>query len=248
MCVGVQQRLSHSGPPSGTFSVDTFGNLGLHRPMQNLIGYVLAAMLAWFPLSKHPEPEVKSAARYAEVARAIAEVALDPGEPPLFDGPAGRARTALVDAGIAALEGGFRAYVDDGSCNAVAFLAGRRPHCDHGRAYSIWQIQTARGMSLHGDTWQWWSLRSPEARITGPDLIADRKLAARLALHIARKSIRDYGSLCAYTGEKCRGAHPNADARLALADRWWRSHPFRDDVSLLDVVGDGLETAAVGTP
>jgi hypothetical protein len=103
--------------------------------MNALVAYLLAAMLAWSPPADHEyyEPREETVARYITIARTIAEVALDPAEPPLFGGPDGRAETALFIASVAFYEsGGFRRDVELGT--------GKRARGDAGRSWCLMQV------------------------------------------------------------------------------------------------------------
>jgi hypothetical protein len=199
----------------------------------SLVRYLVAAMTFWSPLREHaPEPPGVVLERYTAIATDIAEVCLDPKEPPLFLAPDGRMQTGVLLASLAFHEGRFFKFVDDGTCNERGYKADRRGTCDNGRAYSIWQIQPGKpGLILFGDSWSWWNSRTAESRITGEDLIRDRRLAARVSLHMARQSFRA-GSLCVYTGEPCKGGHPNANVRLQTAAEWTRGHPFTEDFGI----------------
>jgi hypothetical protein len=199
--------------------------------IQHLVRYLLVAMFAWSPAKEHPsETAAEVGSRYTGIAIDIAEVALDPAEPPVFPGRFGRERTALLLNSLAFHEGRYFSFVDRGECNQPGFKADRRGTCDNGRAFSLWQIQAGRGLVLNGTTWSWWTIRTDASPITGPDLIQNRQLAARVALHMARASLKS-GSLCVYTGESCKGAHPNADARWSTAQKWFWSHPIEDEAS-----------------
>jgi hypothetical protein len=199
--------------------------------LARLVRYLMAAQLAWSPLAEHrsEDPDVVNT-RYVAVATDVAQIALDPAEPPLFPGKFGRQRTALLLSALAYHEGRFFKFVDDGSCNEKGFKADRRGTCDNGRAFSLWQIQAGRGLVLNGTTWSWWTIRTDASPITGSDLIQNRQLAARVALHMARASLKS-GSLCVYTGESCKGAHPNADARWSTAQKWFWTHPIEDEAT-----------------
>lgn len=71
--------------------------------------YLFNAMTSWVPESQHSyyEKEEVTDARYMNIALAIAEVALDPNQEPLFNGDEGRVQTALVLASIASHESHF---------------------------------------------------------------------------------------------------------------------------------------------
>jgi len=199
------------------------------------IRYLVAAMTFWSPIREHaPEPPGVVLERYTAIATDIAEVCLDPKEPPVFrsgDG-GGRIPTCVLLGSLAFHEGRYFRWVDDGTCNQKGYKADQRGTCDHGAAYSIWQIQPGKpGLVLLGDSWSLWSKLSPEPRITGDDLIRDRRLAGRMALHMARQSLKA-GSLCVYTHEPCKGEHPNANARLNTAMAWSRANPFHENYGI----------------
>ena len=76
--------------------------------MHALITYLLSAMFAWAPPADHDyyADRQDTVERYESIAKDIADVALDPNEPPLFGGPQGRAQTALYVTSIAFYESG----------------------------------------------------------------------------------------------------------------------------------------------
>lgn len=178
--------------------------------MQSLVTYLIAALLAWCPLSRQTwrgEPEDHARARYQRIAESIASVALDEQEPPL---PGGRERTALLLASLAFWESGLREDVDEGRCPLT--------ECDAGYAWTLWQIHPDTGLTLDGDGWRYARDRSPawlldhgDAVISGPDMIRDRQLAARVALHMARRSVYVWTT----------GARAKAHAAW-----WWSTHPM----------------------
>lgn len=73
-----------------------------------LVAYLLYFMIAAVPLEHHAyyEHRGRTEKRYVEIATAIARVALDPDEKPVFDGD--RIKTALLLASIASYEGIYR--------------------------------------------------------------------------------------------------------------------------------------------
>lgn len=189
--------------------------------------YVVAAMLAWSPVQEHaPEPPESVEARYAARAADIASIVLDEEEPAVLPQDPWRARSALLLASLRFHEGRNWAFVERGDCNHRGFRNDGRGDCDQGRAFGGYQIQPGRGISLDGHEWKLWRIGSSDARITGPDLLADGELEARVALHMVRQSLRVCGSLSIYTGEPCRGLHPHSDARMKKARDWFRQHPF----------------------
>lgn len=213
-----------------------------------LVLYLLKAMLSWIPLANFaPVSTEHTMARYTSIAESIADVTLDTTETavlPSHTSDDGILGNALLLASVAAFEGGYHEYVDDGSCNDHAWrLANpeviRRGGCDGGHAWTIWQIHTMGGLVLTGQYVTGYmyvddARQHPETIVTGPRMIADRKLAARTALHIMRLSMHDHHSLCAYTGEPCSGPMPLAVARLSRPIQYGNSHPWASfEASLL---------------
>jgi hypothetical protein len=191
----------------------------------DLTTYLLTAMLAWVPAKAHQARETADAtqARYASIASDVAIVASDPAEPPLFQGSDGRVRTALLLLSVAYWESAFRPDVDGGRC--------KPPECDNGHAFTLWQLHPEDGYIFDGDVYTYARNRSPSWRaehtseiFDGQALVRDRKLAAKIALHILRFSIKNSGSLAIYTGEGHNG--PKARQRMDYAARWLKSHPF----------------------
>jgi hypothetical protein len=169
-------------------------------------------MTAW------AKPDQKSAS-YADIARDIVEVS---GEP----------KMAITMASLAFWESRFWKHVDDGGCNTrrkeIRALMSVTGDCDGGIAWSLWQIH-AFGVVLTPDgEWKyaWDDHANPgQKSLTGADLIADRKLAARVAMAMVRKSLRlSGGTLCGYSGEP--GPCPKAAQRQQFAESWLRKHPF----------------------
>ena len=175
--------------------------------MESLVSYLVAAMLAWVPLHAHAplESSEQVAQRYAVIARDAATVALDDHEASLFDGPVGRAETALLMLSVASYESSFSAKVDDGT---------RRG--DHGRSFCLMQIRIGQGETHEG-----WS---------GPQLIADRKRCFRAALHILQTSfavcrrLRVDDRLSAYATGRCIANAAISRSRVGRARAWWESH------------------------
>lgn len=100
-----------------------------------LAWYVLNAMMSWVAESNHAyyEKPAVTDARYVNIALAIAEVALDPNQEPLFDNDEGRLQTALVLASIASHESKF-----------VANVVNCRTSGDHGLAWGPWQTHSGK--------------------------------------------------------------------------------------------------------
>lgn len=176
-----------------------------------LPSYLLAAMLAWTSGSNRAD---RNEARYLEIATDIASVATS--EPALFRDDASRTKSALVLLSIAFWESGFSAKVDRGE------LLG-----DRGLAVSLWQIHDEGGLVMLPSGYAH-ARDVPGATdiVTAARLKADRRLAARMALHIALGSLKRSGGLCGYSGEP--GPCPRAKLRLEHAIQWYRSHPWAE--------------------
>ncbi len=190
-----------------------------------LEAYVETALRAWSSRSK------EELAPPGIVARDIVAVVTDPAEAPLFRGDTSRARSAILVAAIAWIEGGLLARVMDGSVNDPAW---RRAHpafvrafpSDNGHAWGLGQVHPEGGIVLTEDgEWTYRAL-APEGAlaIDGPTMAARPELALRVVLHMLRSSLRRTGGLSAYSGET--GAAPKARARLSFAEAWSRAHPF----------------------
>jgi hypothetical protein len=175
--------------------------------MESLVTYLVAAMVAWVPLHAHAPLEAPDDvhARYESIAHDAVSVALEQTEAPLFDGPDGRAQTAVLMLSVASFESSFRKTVDDG--------VGRG---DHGLSYCLMQIHVGDGVTREG-----WS---------GHQLVEDRKLCFRAALHILRasftvcKALPVDDRLSAYASGRCFSEATVSRSRIGRARRWWESH------------------------
>jgi hypothetical protein len=175
--------------------------------MESLVSYLVVAMLAWVPLHAHAPLESRGnvLARYESIARDVASVAFDDRETPLFDGADGRTETALLMLAVASYESSFSKRVDDGI---------RRG--DHGYSYCLMQIHVGSGATREG-----WNARQ---------LIEDRKLCFRAALHILQASFTACRSLpvddrlSAYASGHCFPEARISRSRVGRARAWWESH------------------------
>jgi hypothetical protein len=182
--------------------------------MNGLIAYLVSAMLVWSPLADHEyyEPREETHARYVEIARTIAEVALDPAEPPLFGGPDGRTETALFIAAVAYYEsGGYRRDVELGT--------GKRARGDSGRSWCLMQVNIGGGRTA--EDW------------TGLDLVADRDKCIRAGLHRMRESFLHckgqtfIDRLSGYTNGRCQDGADASHRRIRRAVDYFQTHPLR---------------------
>ncbi|WP_394839914.1 hypothetical protein LVJ94_23785 [Pendulispora rubella] len=173
-----------------------------------LAAWLVTAMTAWNPPAEHREGEQAATERYASIAHDVAEVVLDSNEQPLFDGPQGRAQTALLLAAVASYESGFRREVDLGTIRG-----------DNGRSWCILQVQ------VFGRTAEQW---------TGKELVEDRTRCLRAGLHKmhdsfeACKKLPQVQRLSGYTRGHC-GPDPKAEWRMRRALNWWKAHPLTAD-------------------
>lgn len=153
--------------------------------------------------------------RYASIASDAATVALDPAEPPLFKGPEGRARTALLLLSVAGYESHFRADVDAGHC--------KKGECDGGTAVGETQVHPGQGIRLVDGA----GYRYDRHGYHADDLIRDRQLLFRVTLHMMRDSFAQCGDLSAYTtGLACPKNEKKAWWREHQAETWWKTHPI----------------------
>jgi hypothetical protein len=175
--------------------------------MDSLVAYLVAAMIGWVPLHVHaPLESVDDArGRYESIARDVVSVAFDEAESPLFSGPEGRTQTALLMLSVASYESGYRIKVDDG-----------RGLGDHGHSYCLMQVKVGRGVTREG-----WS---------GTDLVTDRKLCFRAALHILRSSFGACRTLpvddrlSAYATGHCFADAAISRSRVGRARAWREAH------------------------
>jgi hypothetical protein len=159
--------------------------------MHPIVGWLFAMMVAFAPPEKasydfagHDETVEARTARYVSIAEDVYAVAFDPDIEPLYAGPKGRQRTALLVLAIAFHESAFAHDVDVGPC--YRGRDGQNARCDHGRSACIMQIHVGEG-------------KTPEG-YTQADLFADRKKCLRSAIARSRSSLGE----CKHLDEKHR--------------------------------------------
>lgn len=163
--------------------------------------------------SKYPEAaretKIEGRVRYRKIARAIAKVALDPKEKPIFKGPNARAKTAAFLLVVSHHESHWRKHVDLG--------IGRR-----GRYWCMMQIAVDKGKTPEG-----W---------TGKDLIGSREKCFRRGLHImqmarrvcARKKAQDpFAFFNLYASGHCDRGRKEVAIRVKTYRRWLKRFPWR---------------------
>lgn len=184
-------------------------------------------------------------ASYEDIAHDVATVVLDPTEPPMWKDDSTKARTAIMLVSIAYHETSFLAYTDDGRCNDRKWrdsAEGRKTmaqsgSCDGGLARSMWQVHTDFGgiyvipANYDDDTreinkreWTYANQDVDDGTLIRSEQMKDRQSACRVALHMARRSIRNHAKLCQFTGEM--GECPKGDIRYDWAERYSTKHPF----------------------
>lgn len=200
-------------------------------------------------VKQESETVAQVAARIRETSEQVAllvrgpEGSAHPDEDPVFvDGRAdGVARSGLLLMSVAFNETRFRGYVDDGRCNSLKWRMSAEGHhlsrlgtCDSGKAVSVWQLQLKGSLGSDNPAWilftheEWTSDKRDNAvKVDADGAIKDRGLAALLALHELRKSVRATGTIRYYTGE-WQGPTPLSDARMKLASDYANKHPFKN--------------------
>lgn len=202
--------------------------------MDPLVTYLVSAMKIWSPEATMPNKDVS---HYESIAKDVAEVARDPKEKALFEDDPHRAKMVVQIMHVAKMESSFWQSVDNGTCNGLhpenvvdlALLKKAGMECDSKAAWSMWQIHVGKGIWLTADGIT--SMGGTGPAITGPDLIKDRKLAVRVALHIMRMSFHARIGLCGYSGEKYREGEPDngcplAAKRVAGARDFFKEHTY----------------------
>ena len=115
--------------------------------IETLAAWILSVMMATVPPghSKRPAPARETAAqgkaRYRAIAKAIAEVSLDPKEAPLYDGPAARAKTAALMLTISLHESHWRRDVDLGLGRKTRYWCMMQIAVDSGKTPEGWTRQ-----------------------------------------------------------------------------------------------------------
>lgn len=193
-----------------------------------LVLWLVQAMLAWVP------PEASElgpeANRYARIAWTALDVAMDPDEPPLFQGPNGRAFTALQLLAVASFESQFRKDVQSGEKRGKAGDS----------CYVQIVIPSGKRMELIPQgTYRWVSYEEGKVRAaqkakseTFSDLSFthhalegdDAHLCFRAGLHMLRESRHICHDLSLYTVGHCDKNEPKARHRAWRAQHYAESH------------------------
>lgn len=190
--------------------------------MGNIISWIVSVMVAFSSLSTgehYTNPDARETAtqrleRYEGIATAVAAVAFDPAERPLFAGPFGRHRTAATLLGIAWKESSWRRDVDLGIGSRAR--GGGTDTCSM-------QIRLARWKNPDG-TFE--EQRTREGW-TATDLLADREKCFRAGLRIVRgsfgacRALAPEFALAAYARGRCADPIGQAKSveRLAVGEK-----------------------------
>lgn len=186
--------------------------------VESLSAWLLSIMLATIPPGKprRPKEAQESAeagrARYAEIARTIAEVSMDEDESPIFAGAYAREKTAALLLTISFHESHWARHIDLG-LGPVSRRGGGRYHC-------MMQIAVFKKKTPEG-----W---------TAKDLVKDREKCFRRGLHILQRARRycmgkKYGPrsmLNLYASGHCDRAHGPVNKRWRTYDKWLAKYPL----------------------
>jgi hypothetical protein len=164
-------------------------------------------MSSWIPPTAHRAMENADSARirYESIANDMATVVREDDVKPLFDGPSGRAQTALVALAVASFESNFRRDVDTGVRTG-----------DQGNSWCLMQVKVGEGRTKEG-----W---------TGVDLTTDRKKCFRAGLRIMRgsfmacRTLPILDRLSAYAIGSCVRDQRESQLRVGRAKAYWTAH------------------------
>lgn len=203
--------------------------------METIIQWLLSLMLLAMPPGRYSHiPEAKETRedgldRYQQIATAIASVAYDVDEYPLFPGERGRESTAAMLLAVSYIESGWRRDIDLGEGRAR--LARQYGTNDRGSSWCMMQIHLGkRGEDSARVTARGWH---------GRELLEDREKCFRAGLDMLRLHInqcRRYPQeawLRSYVSGSCRKAAYESQVRMATYQRWWRRSPAVPDSLVL---------------
>jgi hypothetical protein len=177
--------------------------------VESLSAYLLGIMLTTAPPGRtSPASAVETPdegrARYAEIAKSIADVVLDPAEQPIFYGASARQQTAALLLSISYFESGWRRDVDLG--------LGSQARGDSGNSWCLMQISVGRN-GIGG--------------LSGPDLVASRERCVRTGLRIVRHAVNSCRHrpmlqwLDAYASGTCERGMQASTRRMEKAIQWF---------------------------
>jgi hypothetical protein len=195
-------------------------------PHALIVVWVFSALTSWTLTPKDPGSMGVMEQARRTVTQEVIDVAYDPTEAPLFKGPDGRARTAILLGVIATLETRLAAHVRQGRCKTGEC----DPNGSGGHdAVGLMQIHVGEdGILLTQKGYRRCSRRDASC-LHESDLIRHEEVAIRLALHMVRQS-----GLASYCGEPVEG--PVTQRRKNVLEAWLTKHPapVADDAYLSD--------------
>lgn len=185
--------------------------------MKPIVAWLVAVMVAHSSLKtgegyKNPdahETQEQRLERYEGMAEAIAKVAFDPAERPLYAGPRGRHQTATLLLGVAWYEGSWRRDVDLGLGKHAR--GGGTDSCNMQVRLAAWKDKD--GSRVDGRTREGWDWH---------DLVADREKCFRAGLHIVRgsmgacRSLPPEHALAAYARGSCSSEEGQEKSKLRV--------------------------------
>lgn len=205
--------------------------------METMLAWIVSFMLVVAPHPRVTYPEaqettVERTERFNAIARDVLAVTMDPTEKPLFGGKVGRIRTTMVLLSIALYESAFRKDVDLG--------LGKHAKGDGGRSWCMMQMQlgklndegkTTTRMNLTSDGKVEWVTDDTSKGLGGEDLVRDRKLCFKAALHMVRMSFGACGQvpvedrLKVYASGSCEKGEPESRIRMIRSAIWFKDRP-----------------------
>jgi len=176
------------------------------------------------------ETKLQQEGRYYSIAEDVVSVAYDPQVQPLYSGPYGRIKTALLVLGIMNYESDYRQEVDDGTVRG-----------DNGKSWCLGQVKLGKPNRLDStkrhiyvDPKGYFGLtENSHVGWSGQDLVRDRSKCVRAIVAVARtsffvtkrKGLKHANWLNVYTsGKYYKGGEASA-LRVNLAIRWSREIP-----------------------
>lgn len=200
--------------------------------MEQFIAWMIVFMVAHAPpgrdiyIPEAKESKEEALARYESIARDTATVVSE--EEPLFRGPMGRAKTAMVIMSIMKHEGAFRKDVDTG--------VGKMARGDHGRSVCLMQVNVGTGRTFAWNT----KKNKPAAPadpaeevapgLTAQEMLANRQNCIRAGYRVIKVSFGASGGLPAtewlrvYASGSREGGSRESRSRMGLALRYFGEH------------------------
>lgn len=223
--------------PTGSITLDFSGNSYDKCETMSAIELAVALVLSivttiyspgekiYYPAAEETKEEATM--RVGDISGDVVEIAFNPDTEPLFDGPYGRTRTAILMLAIMTNESGFRKDVD--------FALGPDGRGDGGRSWCLMQLNIGKGTTIK---WNWVENRVPYwgddplnlfNGYYGYELVADRRLCLSEGLKAMTASMRACKKLplnqrlAGYVIGNCNNpeGYPGSEDRFATAMKWY---------------------------